>query len=152
MKQALLDAPLLRGTPDFPDLQSHRAFLDEIIGRRNANRRKRIALEKQARSVLPKGRTVDFEEMIIPVTSSGGFILRRVFYNVPSRLIGQRLRVLILDEITYVTKDQAETSVLFELIAARYEQRSMLISANQPCGEWGAHLSRSGRVPAFATQ
>jgi hypothetical protein len=29
----------------------------------------------------------------------------------------------------YVTKDQAETSVLFELIAARYERRSMLITA-----------------------
>ena len=45
--------------------------------------------------------------------------------------------MLILDDIAYVTKDQAETSVLFELIAARYERRSMLITANQPFGEWG---------------
>ena len=44
--------------------------------------------------------------------------------------------LLILDDIAYVTKDQAETSVLFELIAARYERRSMLITANQPFGEW----------------
>ena len=29
-------------------------------------------------------------------------------------------------------KDQAETSVLFELSSYRYEQRSMLIPANQP--------------------
>jgi len=48
-----------------------------------------------------------------------------------------RYDLLILDDITYVTKDQAETSVLFELIAARYERRSMLITANQPFGEWG---------------
>ena len=34
------------------------------------------------------------------------------------------------------TKDQAETSVLFELISARYERRSILITANQPFGEW----------------
>lgn len=27
--------------------------------------------------------------------------------------------------------------MLFELIAARYEQRSLLITANQPFGEWG---------------
>ena len=27
--------------------------------------------------------------------------------------------------------------MLFELIAARYERRSMLITANQPFGEWG---------------
>jgi len=47
-----------------------------------------------------------------------------------------RLDLLILDDLAYVTKDQAETSVLFELIGARYERRSMLITANQPFGEW----------------
>jgi IstB-like ATP binding protein len=34
-------------------------------------------------------------------------------------------------------RDQAETSVLFELSAARYERRSLAITANQPFGEWG---------------
>ena len=48
-----------------------------------------------------------------------------------------RYDLLILDDIAYVTKDQAETSVLFELIAARYERRSLMITANQPFGEWG---------------
>ncbi len=47
-----------------------------------------------------------------------------------------RFDLLILDDLAYVTKDQAETSVLFELIGARYERRSMLITANQPFGEW----------------
>jgi len=47
-----------------------------------------------------------------------------------------RYHLLILDDITYVSKDQAETSVLFELISARYERRSLLITANQPFGEW----------------
>jgi DNA replication protein DnaC len=48
-----------------------------------------------------------------------------------------RYHLLILDDLAYVTKDQAETSVLFELIAARYERRSLMITANQPFGEWG---------------
>ncbi len=48
-----------------------------------------------------------------------------------------KYQLLILDDIAYVTKDQTETSVLFELIAARYERRSLLITANQPFGEWG---------------
>ena len=47
-----------------------------------------------------------------------------------------RYHLLILDDIAYVQKDQAETSVLFELISARYERRSLLITANQPFGEW----------------
>jgi len=48
-----------------------------------------------------------------------------------------RYHLLILDDLVYVTKDQAETSVLFELISTRYERRSLLITANQPFGEWG---------------
>jgi DNA replication protein DnaC len=43
-----------------------------------------------------------------------------------------RYHLLILDDIAYVTKDQAETSVIFELIAARYERRSLFITSNQP--------------------
>ena len=98
LKRALEDALLLRGTRDFISLDAYRAFVDEIVGRRNANLAKRIALEKESLAPLPKGRTTDFEEKVIPVTSSGGFILRRVFYTVPSRLIGHRLRVRIFDD------------------------------------------------------
>jgi DNA replication protein DnaC len=47
-----------------------------------------------------------------------------------------KYHLLILDDIAYISKDQAETSVLFELISARYERRSMLITANQPFGDW----------------
>jgi len=48
-----------------------------------------------------------------------------------------KYHLLVLDDIAYVSKDQAETSVLFELIGSRYERRSLLITANQPFGEWG---------------
>jgi len=98
LKQALEDALLLRGSRDFADLDAYRAFVDAIVGRRNANLAKPIALEKAALAPLPRGRATDFEEKVIPVTSSGGFILRRVFYTVPSRLIGHRLRVRIFDD------------------------------------------------------
>ena len=47
-----------------------------------------------------------------------------------------KYHLLILDDLAYVGKDLAETSVLFELISARYEMCSLLITANQPFGEW----------------
>ena len=47
-----------------------------------------------------------------------------------------KYHLLILDDLCYVRKDQAETSVLFELIAARYERRSLIVTANHPFGEW----------------
>ena len=48
-----------------------------------------------------------------------------------------KYHLLVLDEFSYVSKDQAETSVLFELIAVRYDRRSLAITANQAFGEWG---------------
>ena len=47
-----------------------------------------------------------------------------------------RYAVLILDDIGYVRKSEAETHVLFELIAHRYETGSMIITANHPFSKW----------------
>jgi DNA replication protein DnaC len=47
-----------------------------------------------------------------------------------------RFDLLVLDDVTYVKRDQAETSVLFELIAERYERRSIALTANQPFSAW----------------
>jgi hypothetical protein len=98
LKAAIRDALLMRGTPDFPDLAGYRAFVDEIVGRRNAARAKRIAAERAYLQPLPANRTTDFEEVIVTVSSTGGFTLRKVFYTVPSRLIGHRLRVRLYDD------------------------------------------------------
>ena len=276
LKAAVRDALLLRGTCDFDDLAAYRHFIDEIVARKNRRNAARIDSERAVLQPLPQARTSDYEEVIVTVTSTSSFTLRKVFYTVPSRLIGHRLRVrlyddrldvfiggtrlmtlprgrsadhathahvvdyrhvihslrrkpmallklvyrnqlfprdayrqtferlldamgeraacrqavellsiaheraceaelaelladglaagrlpdmaalrlrfapgleaaiakldkyhlLILDDLAYVTKDQAETSVLFELISARYERRSTLITANQPFGEW----------------
>ena len=47
-----------------------------------------------------------------------------------------KYRVLIIDDIGYVKKTDAETHVLFEFIAHRYESGSLVITANQPFSEW----------------
>lgn len=80
------------------DFAAYRRFLDEFCGRRNARNRKRIDAERAVLQPLPARRTTDGEETHVTVTSSGGFILRRVFYTVPSRLIGHRLRVRLHDD------------------------------------------------------
>lgn len=54
-----------------------------------------------------------------------------------------RFDLLILDDIGYVKKTDDETSVLFELIAHRYERRSLLITANHPFSKWDSIFSDS---------
>jgi len=98
LKKVLGDELLLRGSRDFADLAAYRRFVDEVVGRRNARNRKRIEIERAALKPLPERRTTDYEEARVLVTSSGGFILRRVFYSVPSRLIGHRLNVHLYDD------------------------------------------------------
>ncbi len=57
--------------------------------------------------------------------------------RLPSELAKlDRFDLLILDDLSYVRRDQAETSVLFELIAERYERKSIAITANQPFSAW----------------
>lgn len=98
LKKAIEDALLLRGSRDFADLDAYRSFIDEIVGRHNAHRGKQIDLERAKLKALPERRTTDFEDVHVTVTSSGGFLLRKVFYTVPSRLIGHRLRVKLYDD------------------------------------------------------
>jgi hypothetical protein len=92
------DELLLRGSRDFADLAAYRRFIDEVVGRRNARNRKRIEIERAVLEPLPARRTSDYEEARVLVTSSGGFILRRIFYSVPSRLVGHRLNVHVYDD------------------------------------------------------
>jgi len=47
-----------------------------------------------------------------------------------------KFHLVILDDITYAQKDQAESSVLFELVARRYETKSLAVAANQPFSAW----------------
>jgi len=98
LKTALDQALLLRGSRDFADLADYRRFVAEVIGRANAGRRKALDLERPILRPLPPRRTTDHEEALVTVTRNGGFLLRKVFYTVPSRLIGHRLRVRLYDD------------------------------------------------------
>ena len=61
---------------------------------------------------LPKRRTDGFEETLVRVTRTGGFTLRRVFYTVPSRLVGHRLRVRLYDDRLVLLAGTEEVATL----------------------------------------
>ena len=98
IKRALEDELALRGSRDFDDLAAWRKFVDELVGRRNARNAARIDLERAELTELPPRKTSDFEEARVSVTSSSAFTLRKVFYTVPSRLIGHKLLVRLYDD------------------------------------------------------
>lgn len=50
-------------------------------------------------------------------------------------IVGPRL--LIIDEIGYLPFDLAQSKLLFDVIAKRYEKSSMILTSNLPFGQWG---------------
>ena len=56
--------------------------------------------------------------------------------------------VIILDDIGYVRKSEAETHVLFELISYRYEAGSIIVTSNQPFSQWEDIFSDSAMTVA----
>ncbi|MFQ6119306.1 MAG: IS21-like element helper ATPase IstB, partial [Methanosarcinales archaeon] len=49
--------------------------------------------------------------------------------------------VLIIDEIGYLPLDKEEANLLFQVIGARYEKGSIIITSNKSIVEWGEYLA-----------
>ena len=98
LKRSIAQALMLRGSTTFDSLDAYRDWIADLVGRRNARRDKLVAIERAQLQALPPRRTTDHDEATVVVTSSSGFVLRRVFYTVPSRLIGYRLKLHIYDD------------------------------------------------------
>jgi len=79
---------------------------------------------------------------------------RRVYFVTAAHLVQQLLQakanlklnqmikkidsfeVLLIDDISYVPYERHETDVLFTLLSARYEMRSVVITSNCPFAQW----------------
>lgn len=48
-----------------------------------------------------------------------------------------KYRVLIIDEIGYLPIDKDSANGFFQLVAARYEKRPIILTTNQPLSKWG---------------
>ena len=138
--------------PDFADRADKEGwpaarFLAALTEHEIAERSRRRIERHLDEARLPPGKTLEsFEFEAVPMVSkaqvmalvAGDSWLEKganlILFG-PAKL--DKYHLLILDDFAYVAKDQAETSVLFELIGTRYERRSLLITANQPFGDWG---------------
>lgn len=98
LKTAVDQALILRSSRDFACIEDYRRFIDMLIARRNKQRAGAIQVEQAHLKPLPQRRTTDFTEIVVPVTRTGGFLVKSIFYSAPSQLIGQRLRVHLYDD------------------------------------------------------
>jgi DNA replication protein DnaC len=47
-------------------------------------------------------------------------------------------KVLVIDEMGYLPLDDLEATIFFQLVSARYERGSIILTSNKSYGEWGS--------------
>ncbi|MEN8232554.1 MAG: IS21 family transposase [Thermodesulfobacteriota bacterium] len=97
LKKRIHQALLLRDSCNFDTVTAYEEFLAEIVRDINSRQQDKIEEERQHLQPLPLHRTADYTEKVVPVSTSSTIKVKRVLYTVPSRLIGERLRVHIYD-------------------------------------------------------
>lgn len=97
LKKRIRQALLLRDSCDFNSVSDYEKFLSDIVSDINARKKDKVDEERQHLQPLPLQRTVDYTEQVVKVSTSSTMQVKRVLYTVPSRLVGESLRVHIYD-------------------------------------------------------
>lgn len=127
IKRRIEQALLLRGSADFASVDDYRLWLDGIVRRFNRRCREALAVERGQLNALPSRRTTDFTEQVVPVTTASTIEVKRVLYTVPSRLIGERLRLHIFDARIEGYLGSVRAVTLPRVYAVSHERRARCI-------------------------
>jgi hypothetical protein len=111
-KRRLDQALKLRGHADFSSIKDYQTFLDAVTGRLNKRCQGRFIDEQSALQALPYGRFIDYSEISLKVTRSSTLEVKRVLYSVPSRMIGETVRVHVYHDRLAFFIGQTLTSTL----------------------------------------
>jgi hypothetical protein len=93
LKHRLDQTLKLRGSADFASIAEYQAFIDRSIERLNRMTQTRFQEEQRQLQPLPVYRFMDYSELCVKVTTSSTISVKRGLYTVPSRLIGETLRL-----------------------------------------------------------
>jgi hypothetical protein len=98
LKRWLKQQLLRRGSRDFESRASYERWLWEMVERRNRRRAQKLREELEAMRPLRAARLPEYRELTVTVRSGSTIRVKNNTYSVPSRLIGERVRVRIFDE------------------------------------------------------
>ena len=98
LKRRLKQHLILRGNTDFDSVQDYESWLWEAMDKTNRLRTKRFNEDLAAMSPLMASRAPEFREKDIRVTARSTINVNYNVYSVPSRLIGEMVRVRIYDD------------------------------------------------------
>lgn len=98
MKRRIREALALRDSADFSSIAEYQKFIDNIVAKHNQKNFESVKYERTFLLDLPLLKTCDYTETITAVASTSTIRVKNIVYSVPSRLIGETLRVHIYDD------------------------------------------------------
>lgn len=111
-KRRLDQALKLRGSADFVAIKDYQTFLSKVTERLNKRCQGRFKDEQLTLQALPGERFMDYSELSLKVTRSSTLEVKRVLYTVPSRMIGENVRVHVYHDRLAFFIGQILTSTL----------------------------------------
>jgi len=111
LKRRIAQAIKLRGSNEFTTLRAYREFIERIVSKLNRRCKGRLLDEQKSLHALPAQRFIDYSELSVKVTTSSTISVKRGLYTVPSRLIGETIKVHLYHDrlVCYVGSTQVMT-------------------------------------------
>ncbi len=152
LKRRLEQALLVRGSRDFADQDEYERFVAGVVRKANAARGPRVAEEIEAMRPLVVARLPEYIELVVPVSSTSTIRVKSCAYSVPSRLIGERVRVRVFEhriEVYYADKLELGCEKL-RYRGVRIDYRHVIWSLVRKPGAFARYVYRDELFPTVA--
>ena len=152
IKRRLEQALLLRGCRDFESIEDWQTFIDQVQHKANAARGARMTEELAAMRELHVSKLPEFVEESIKVSDWSTIRVRHCTYSVPSRLIGERVRVRIYEdklEVLYGGTLQLSCERMRGRFRHRIDYRHVIWSLVRKPGAFARYVYREEMFPSL---
>lgn len=152
LKRRLEQALLLRGSRDFGSGEQWQAFVDQVARKANGTRGGRMDEELAAMRELNVARLPEYVEDQVRVSEWSTIRVRHCAYSVPSRLIGEMLKVRLYEdriEAHYQGKLELSCERLLGRNQHRIDYRHVIWSLLRKPGGFARYVYREEMFPSL---
>jgi len=152
LKRSLKQALLLRGSRDFDTVDAWQSFIDTVVRKSNNGRGRRVTEDLAAMRELTVSRLPDFVEEDVHVSEWSTVRVKFCSYSVPSRLIGEWVKVRIFEdklEVWYGGKLQLSSERLRGRNLHRIDYHHVIWSLIRKPGGFARYVYREEMFPSI---
>ena len=151
IKRRLEQALLVRGSRDFESVEAWQGFIDDVLRKANKARGPRVAEDLAAMRELNVGKLPEYIEEKLRVNSWSTVRVQHCAYSVPSRLMGEWVKVRRYeDHIEVIFADKTE--LICERLQGRYlrriDYRHVIWSLIRKPGAFARYVYREEMFPS----